>query len=704
VIKARPAFLLLSAAIIPVLVLATLMGWFIIRERQSEINADVSDRASLLANSLQRELATQIQLLSLVAESPRLDLPVSRSSFAETARRLRDRVPAWEQVRVSNGDGEIVLSFPPLAASAPREVVDHESHDRVLKSGSGTIGNMVIGPGGKSAFAARVPIVRSGRARAVLSAVIRPEMITQILERSGLPNGWASWVVDNQDRLVATTAAPGFEARPASEYVSPAGISRVELHDGTSLHVSEASLVGTPWRVSVGVPSGDYDLPARQATLLLLVASIVLIALCATAAILLYHELRTRSAERESLANWQRMDALGKLTGQAAHDFNNLLMVFQSGVEGIERRRNDEERVTRMLGHMREGIARGKGITRRLLSFARRSNQGAEHIELDQKLAEITPLLKQALNDTITLDIRLPDGLWSINADPVGLEIALINLLTNAREAMSGGGEVTVEGRNIAEGALEDSRVQGPMVALTVSDNGEGIAANDLARIFEPFFSKNATGRAGLGLTQVHGFATTSGGTVKAASLPGRGSAFTLLLPKSAATPTLENSEDGRRMLPAKILLVDDTPPSLESARLALEGLVPSILTARNGAEALEIIKREPDIQAVVSDIMMPEVSGIELADHLSRSHPALPVILMTGYSDKLEAGRTISRPVLTKPFKADDLLDALVRLNRRCPILRTWCDLMFLRSPEKRALYLSQWSTSPLATLRAPK
>ncbi|WP_244473919.1 response regulator [Rhizobium sp. Leaf321] len=669
-IKARPAFLLLSAAIIPVLVLATLMGWFIMRERQAEIDADVRDRASLLASSLQRELATQIQLLSLVAESPRLDLPVSRTSFNETARRLNDQVPAWEQVRVSNGDGEIVLSFPPLAASAPRTVVDKESHDRVLKSGSGIIGNVVIGPGGKPAFAVRVPIIRSGRTRAILSAVIRPEIITQILQRSGLPNDWASWVVDNQDRIVAATAAPGFEARPALEYVSPAGDSRVKLHDGTSLQISEASLAGTPWRVSVGVPAADYDLPARQATLLLLVASIVLIALCATAAVLLYHELRTRSAERESLANWQRMDALGKLTGQAAHDFNNLLMVFQSGVEGIERRRNDEERVTRMLGHMKEGIARGKGITRRLLSFARRSNQGAEHIELDQKLEEIAPLLKQALNDTISLDIRLPDDLWSINADPVGLEIALINLLTNAREAMNGGGEVTVEARNIAEGALEDNRVQGPMVALTVSDRGAGIAAGDLARIFEPFFSKNATGRAGLGLTQVHGFATTSGGTVKAASLLGRGSAFTLLLPKSTAPRKMVHSEDRRHELPAKILLVDDTPPLLESARLTLEGLVPSILTARNGAEALEILKREPDIQAVVSDIMMPEVSGIELAEHLARSHPDLPVVLMTGYSDKLEAGGTISRPVLTKPFKLDDLLDALATAKSSVPDL----------------------------------
>jgi signal transduction histidine kinase/CheY-like chemotaxis protein len=667
-IKARPAFLLLSAALIPVLVLATLMGWFIIRERQAQIDTDVRDRASLLAASLQRELATQIQLLSLIAESPRLDLPVSRTSFSETARRLKDQVPIWEQIRVSNEQGEVVLSFPPLAASAPRKVIDQESHDRVLKSGSGTIGNVVVGSGGKPAFAVRVPIIRGGRSRAILSAVIRPEMVAQILQRSGLPDNWSAWVIDNQDRLVSATAGSGFESRLAADFAKPAGPGRVELHDGSSLHMSEASLVGTPWRVNVGVPTAEYDLPARQATLLLLVASIVIVAMCATAALLLYREIRTRTSDRESLANWQRMDALGKLTGQAAHDFNNLLMVFQSGVDGIERRRNDEERVTRLLGHMSEGITRGKGITQRLLSFARRSNQGAEHIELDQKLAEIAPLLKQALDDTIVLDIRLPDDLWAINADPVGLEIALINLLTNAREAMSGGGEVTITGRNIPEGALEDRRVQGPMVALAISDNGAGISATDLDRIFEPFFSKNATARAGLGLTQVYGFATACGGIIRAASLPGHGSAFTLLLPKSTAARSSERNGGGPGQLPDRILLVDDTPPSLESARLALEGVVPSILTARNGAEALEMIRREPGIQAVVSDIMMPGISGIELAEQLASSHPGLPVILMTGYSDKLEAGKAIARPVLTKPFKASDLIDTLAAAKSSVP------------------------------------
>lgn len=668
-IKARPAFLLLCAALIPVLILATVMGWFVVQERQEAAIGAVQDRAGLLANAVRRDLDTQIQLLSLVAESPRLDLPVSRSSFAETARRLKARAPQWEQIRVSNAQGEIVLSFPPLAASASREVVDRESHERVVRSGNGLVGNIVIGSGGKAAFPIRVPIQRNDQTKAVLSAVIRPEMVAKILVDSGLPEGWSAWVTDSQDRLVAATVNSNLEARPAAEFAVAIEGERFGLFNGSSFQTAGASLEGTPWRVRVGLPSADFERPAKQAILLLSSACVVIVLLCALAAILFYRELRARTSELESMANWQRMDALGKLTGQAAHDFNNLLMVFQSGVEGIERRRNDEERVTRLLGHMREGLTRGKTITRRLLSFAKRSNQGAEHIELQAKFEEMSPLLRQALNDSILLEIDLPSDLWAIHADPVGLEIAMINLLTNSREAMADGGSVTVSARNIPEGSFEDKRVQGPVVAITVVDTGSGIAFADLERMFEPFFSTKANGGPGLGLTQVHGFASSSGGVVKAASLPSRGSAITLLLPKSnARTPVDENSSHPD--LPRCVLVVDDTPASLESARLTLDGLVADVITARSGAEALNLVQSRAGIEAVISDIMMPGMSGIELAEDIARIRPGLPVVLMTGYSDKLEAGAAVSRPVIMKPFGTKDLAAALLAAKPEAPDL----------------------------------
>lgn len=660
--RARPALLLLSASLIPVIILAAVMGWFFVTEQRKSLDDDAKVRGETIAATVQRELNTQILLLSMIADSPRFDLPVSRSSFAETARRLLERVPDWEQIRVSDEEGNVVLSLPPLEASASRRVIDIESHDRLLRSGEAVIGNIVIGQKGQAAFAIRVPIIRKGGLRAVLSAVIRPSMVTTLLHATGLPDTWPAWIVDGQNRLVASTAAPELAGKEEGEFARFSGTSfgLGTLRAGGDLRVADAALEEMPWRVRVGVPVAEYDQLAHKAWMLLAAGCCFTLLLSGAAAFLLQREVNARSRERERMANWQRMDALGKLTGQAAHDFNNLLMVFQSGVEGIKRRRSDERRVTQLLGHMSDGVVRGKAITQRLLSFSRRSNQGATHVELDAKLLELEPLLRQALNDAVVMDVNVPDDLWPVHVDSAGLEIALINLLANAREAMQNGGRIIVSARNVPEGAAEDPNLRGAFVALTITDNGKGIDPANLMRVFEPFFSTKENGQAGLGLTQVHSFAQAMGGAVKVTSLVGHGSAFTLLLPKSSV-PRMPR-EDGSAVLdlPKAILIVDDTPASLASVCLALEGLIPKIFTASSGMEALGILESHPDVEAVVSDIMMPEMSGIELAEAIARKDRRLPVVLMTGYSDKLEAGVEIACPVVAKPFKNEDLAAAL--------------------------------------------
>lgn len=667
--NARPALLLVTASLLPALVLASVMGWFFINEQQQGIDAALRDRATILAGALDRELNTQIQLLSIVADSPRLDLPVSRTSFAETARRLKDQVAAWQQIRVSNDEGEVVLAYPPLAVSGSREVVDLESHKRVIETGLPVVGNIAIGKGGKAAFAVRVPVRRKDRLRAVLSVVIRPETITQMLYTSGLPKDWSAWVVDSQERLVAASSSPELAGKASTEFARPQD-DLVVLSSGDALRVSEAQIGATAWRVKIGLPAAQYDRPALHAVVFLAGAGLVTIVLSGIVAVLFYREMRSRAAERESLANWQRMDALGKLTGQAAHDFNNLLMVFQSGIDGIERRRGDEERITRLLGNMRQGVNRGKTITRRLLSFARRSNQGAEHLDLEARIAEMEPLLRQALNDSIVLDIRIPNDAWGVHADPVGLEISLINLLTNAREAMADGGNVVISARNVDEGAIEDKRLKGPVVALTVTDTGRGMVAAELTRIFEPFYSTKEAGGPGLGLTQVLGFAEGNGGTARATSLSSHGSAVTLYLPKSMVERKPKGGDVAISGMPVHILIVDDTPGSLEAARIALEDTVTSIRTAKDGAEALAIIEKHPQIDTVLSDIMMPGMSGIELAERIAQIRPDLPIVLMTGYSDKLEAGAKVAWQIVMKPFEQSEIVKALTSARLSAPDL----------------------------------
>jgi signal transduction histidine kinase/CheY-like chemotaxis protein len=643
------------------------MGWVFIHKQQEDFDQDIRDRATLLAGTLARELATQTQLLAVVADSPRLDLPVTRSSFEETAQRLTAQVPSWQQLRVSDTDGNVDLAYPPLSPTASRTVVDRASHDRVLHDGKAVIGDVVVGPRGVAAFAVRVPITRGGRIKAVLTAVIRPQFITDFVAASGTPSDWSAWVVDSKDQLVASTRTNELAGKPVTEFARPYGPANVRLPDGTELHVAPAQVAGTSWAVEVGVPLSVYSQGARKAIRLLVGGSVVALLLSAFFCVLLQREMRARAISRESVTNWQRMDALGKLTGQVAHDFNNLLMVFQSGISGIKRRPEDAARVAKLLDGMGEGVERGKALTRRLLSFARRSNQGAQHLELDRKLAEWAPLLKHALNDTITIDIRISAATWPVKVDPSGLEIAIINLLTNAREAMDEGGEITVTARNVPDASTEDRRLRGAMVALTISDRGRGVAAEDISRVFEPFFStKNGT-RPGLGLTQVLGFAETSGGTAKLSTIVGRGSAVTLFLPISGVIDSFDNASSHVPNLDI-VLIVDDMQTSLDSLRLILEDAGIKVRTATSGSEALDVLRDNPQISAVITDVMMPGMSGIELAEKITVKNPGLPVVLVTGYSERLEAGAKLSWPVVSKPFQYAELINALGAASASTP------------------------------------
>lgn len=667
--KFRPVLILVVASLIPVVVLSAVLGRFFIREQQASLDQQLRSQAATLASSLQQELDAQIKLLTTVAESPRLDPPISRPAFTELARRLRERIPEWEQLRVSDGEGNVVLSVPTLE-NDQRKIVEMPSHDVVFREGVTAVGKIALGSGGKAAFALRVPIERKDKVRAVLSAVVRPTIITDLLFTAGLSSNRTWWVVDQQNRLISSTGNPALAGGDADAFATfpHQGFGIGRLKDGSELRVAETKLSDTPWRVRVALPVQEFEALSQKATLLLIAASSFTLLLSTVAIVLFLREARARSVERETIANWQRMDALGKLTGQAAHDFNNLLMVFQSGVEGIKRRRHDEQRVTQFLNLMTDGVARGKSITQRLLSFSRRSNQGAERIDLDVKLAEVLPLLRQAANDTISIRLEVAPDIWLVHADPVALEIALINLITNAREAMDAGGEITICAINVDDTKVHDPGLSGEFVAISISDTGSGIASHELTRVFEPFFSKKS-GKIGLGLTQVHSFASSHGGAAKANSMPGRGSEFTILLPKSKeARPSNEAAEPFDLRLPSSVLIVDDTAASLEAARLALDCLVPKLLTASSGEQALELLKQHPEIQAVLSDIMMPGMSGIELASRIARDYHGLPVVLMTGYSEKFEEGSDLGRPVIAKPFKLEDLADAFTSSTSEKP------------------------------------
>ena len=670
--KLRPTLLLTLAAIIPVIVLSGLLGQHFLREQQHSLDNWVQERALQTAGQLSRELQTQIQLLTILSESPRLDPPLQIAAFRELAERLRLRVPLWELIRVSSPDGMILLSVPQRDGGDQARVVGLASHREVVASGQPAIGGMARGPGGNLAFPIRVPVVRGGTTAYVLSAVIRPEAITSLLYANGLPESWVAWIVDGSGALVTASAGSAdLLGGPASAFVASSaaeGPYESRTVEGQGIRAAAAPIAGSNWSLHVGMPLEAYQQPLATAFQLLVLASVLTLGLSGVAGVLFVRELRARRAEERALADAQRLDALGKLTGGVAHDFNNLLMSFQSGIERLKRRRDDEARAAAILDMMLAAVDRGKGMTQRLLAFSRQSGQHSETFRLQDRTEALRATLAQALRDDIALELAIAPDLWAIDTDPEALEVALINLATNARDAMPDGGQLRLRARNLPDAGREFHGLRGPSVAITVTDTGRGIEPADLRRVFDPFFTTKGASAPGLGLSQVYGLAKRSGGMVEASSVVGRGSAFTIVLPRAQTQPPVHaEAVLMPDFVPGKVLVVDDSAAVADASRAMLEEEGFTTLAARSGEEALDLLAAQPDIDYVLSDIMMPGMSGLDLAPRIRRLYPRVGIVLMTGYSESVEKGQRTGFPILTKPFGRQQLVRelALARTER---------------------------------------
>jgi signal transduction histidine kinase/CheY-like chemotaxis protein len=492
-----------------------------------------------------------------------------------------------------------------------------------------------------------------------LTSSIRPEALGQIFADNGLPADWVGWIGDGRGRLVyANFAELSDLTRPIDRVVNIASNSESlatgNLVDGRTVRISSVPVDGTDWTMNVGMPSDVYAAAYSGGLAVIAATTLATAALSILAAVLFLRELAAGRRDEEAVASWQRLDALGKLAGGVAHDLNNLLMVFQSAADRLGRQPEDKDRIVSIVDSLHQAVARGKTLTQRLLSFSRRSNTDAVSVRLSEHVESLRDTLTQAGQELVSLTFDLPPNLWPVRIDPQSSETALINLVTNAREAMPRGGRVTISARNIDDLARAGSSSPGPGVALSVSDQGDGILPEDVHRVLEPFYTTKENA-PGLGLSQVAAFAKRSGGTLRVNSIPGRGSVFTILLPRDPAAHSEHEAVIDPRQLPALILVVDDTPSSREAACRVLEDWGVATLEATDGRSALAIMESRP-VGGVLTDIRMPIMSGLDLLDNVRRKYPGLPIVLMTGFSEAVEQGRPIDAPVLLKPFTFEQL------------------------------------------------
>ncbi|QQP92907.1 PAS domain S-box protein (plasmid) [Skermanella sp. TT6] len=367
----------------------------------------------------------------------------------------------------------------------------------------------------------------------------------------------------------------------------------------------------------------------------------------------------------EQLRQAQKMEAIGQLTGGVAHDFNNLLQVLSGGL-GMFDRSMEPARRQRLLDGMHQAVERGASLTRQLLAFSRRQPLRSEPVDLAGQIGGMRELLDRSLRGDIQIRTRFPPGLWPVEADPGELELVVLNLCVNARDAMPGGGTITLAARNAP--GLENGDLRGDFVRLSVADDGTGMTPDVAARVFEPFFTTKEVGKgSGLGLAQAFGFAQASGGRVDIDTAPGRGTTVTVLLPRSAkapnrpARPLLDPGELREIAALGHVLLVEDGDEVAALAEEMLASLGYEVTRVASAAAALGALADGRTVDAVFSDVMMPGgMSGVALARELRLRRPDLPVLLTTGYEASAAGAVAEGIRVIAKPYRMAGLAAAL--------------------------------------------
>jgi PAS domain S-box-containing protein len=366
---------------------------------------------------------------------------------------------------------------------------------------------------------------------------------------------------------------------------------------------------------------------------------------------------------RIALFQSQKLQALGELTGGIAHDFNNLITVVRGSAEMLKRADLSADKQARYLDAIIDTAERAAALTSHLLAFGRRQALKPQVTDLNVRLDAFADVLGRMLGSHIAVRLDLTPGLWRVEVDPAQLESALLNAAINARDAMPNGGTLTLSTANCPP---DD-------VCVTVADTGEGMAPEVASRAFEPFFTTKSVGKGtGLGLSQIHGFAAQTGGRAEIASTPGQGTALRLILPRTdkALQPAEEPDRTPAGVGGRTILLVEDNDLVRSFADGLLADLGYSVVSVASGEEAL-VRLREGAIDLVLSDIVMPGMSGIALARRIHQDHAGLPVLLATGYSDELLGGAGEFR-VIPKPYSPADLAEAIAEAVGHAPGERT--------------------------------
>jgi signal transduction histidine kinase len=668
---ARPAALLALCVLAPLAIYAAYNAWLALDRRQANLTQQSIAGVQALVENIDRQIATGLEDAETLAEAPALDpvdgRPANLTVFEEVASRTARLHPDWLAVVLLAPDGRWIFSTRPDDDASHRQPEDWASFQRSVSSGQPVVGDIVRGMHGKWGIPLRAPVVRKGKVAYVVTVVINPTAVRQTLSSLRVPGPWVTFVVNSQGHIVARLPDDG--GRSLGSVISAQGQAarargggggyRGRLLSGAEAQTFYWMSPQSRWSAHAAIARTVWEAPLRQMLATMLGGFLTCLLLAAVLGVLWLRDYEQRRRQAAAVELATRVDALGRLTGGVAHDFNNLLTVIQGNTDILGRRVKGQAQAERPIAAIRAATERAAKLTRQLLVFARGGPAEPTPVDLTRKVLDLLGSLSQLVGGEVVIETDFEPGLPLVSVDPLQLEAALLNLAANARDAMDGSGMLYLRLRR-----------SGEWVTLSVRDEGPGFDPSILPRVFDPFFTTKPVGQGtGLGLSQVYGLVKGAGGRVEATNAAGGGAVVTLSFPPAEA-PAQAPEADGHGPSPAAarsdaatVLLVDDNDAVRATTAAYLRDGGLAVLEANDAAHALRLLEANA-VEAVVSDIVMPgELDGMALADTIRSTLPDMPVLLVSGFSERAAVAHARGFPVINKPY-------GLPELERRLKLL----------------------------------
>ncbi|MGE0740150.1 MAG: response regulator [Hyphomonadaceae bacterium] len=651
----KNAYVLLGAAMaLPVVVLVAVLLVFTFQQQRVSIEREALAQAEQIMQLSDALIDTNESVMEVLATADAYERHDWPAAYAR-AREIAALNPSWRDVIVSDlRERQEVFSL-----RAPYSTARH-ALNRAIVPNVGRVGGIVRDGPGCPCIYLHMPIGADGRY--LLTVALDPAPYQQTLLRH-VPGEAVGAVVDRNGDFVARTVDYADRiGTPSTVYVRRAiasgearGIYEGRTWEGFRNHTAFVTSPTTGWSTHIAVASSLIDAPMAFSNAAVIVATLIALAIAAGLIFWALRDLAERRRAEERLAQTQKLEAIGQLTGGVAHDFNNLLTVIIGGLNMLLKRIDDPKQ-RQIAEHMLDAAQRGDKLTKQLLAFSRGKRMELAPVDLHQMLPGMEELLRRSIDPGMQLAINLdPDARW-VRSDANQLELAVLNLVINARDAMPDGGRIEISTRG---------RDQGDLVELAVRDTGLGMPKEVADRAMEPFFTTKPAGKGtGLGLAQVFGALRQSGGNVEIDTALGRGTTIRLLLARTeaptAAPEPAEAAPEPVRGAGQSVLVVDD---EAGVRSFMAETLREAGYTAREAAdpgEALRLLQTEtPDL--LLTDFSMPGMTGLELAERSRAQTAGLRVLIVSGYADAAALEASDARPaLLRKPFDERALLTAV--------------------------------------------